>query len=211
MNTKSVALEQLEPKLQPDDLDEAMVNALKLDVDNRAYSTINWHISPPRALQGEEAKRLLLGFIIGVLGKSGKALGCKVGVSTEDDPIEAITTESGFKLNVCSSNKENTLHPKTLEGAGEITNAHGHKPLLMMIHLQKRFHEEWESVSTELVNICDDQGSSIIYSEFSSLENVIESMGFNYSEVRSDAAKLNLTTEIFDWQSANTDIEDCYF
>ena len=81
----------------------------------------------------------------------------------------------------------------------------------MMIHLQKRFHEEWESVSTELVNICDDQGSSIIYSEFSSLENVIESMGFNYSEVRSDAAKLNLTTEIFDWQGANTDIEDCYF
>ncbi|WP_024608567.1 hypothetical protein [Pseudoalteromonas sp. TAB23] len=211
MNTKSVALEQLEPKLQSDNLDEAMVNALKLDVDNRAYSTINWHISPPTALQGEEAKRLLLGFIIGVLNKSGKALGCKVGANTEDETTDAIATESGFKLKVCSSNKENTLHPKTLEGAGEITNAHGHKPLLMMIHLQKRFHDEWEDAGKPLVNICDEHGKSIIYKDFSSLEGVIELMGFNYSEVRSDATKLKLATEIFDWECTDSDIEDCFF
>ncbi|MFC6674301.1 hypothetical protein [Marinobacterium aestuariivivens] len=208
--------EQLDPKLQPDRLDEAMVNAVESDSDaeERTLGTANWLISPPKAMQQEDAKRLLLGFITGVFVKSSKALGFEVEMKKDSDspvPDVLMASVGGFELKVCSTFGENTLHPSTLEGAGEITSAHGHRPLLMMICLQERFQLEWPDVTEPLVTLCDEQGNTISYSNFNSLENAIERMGFDYETVRSDAVKLGLATEQVNWSEIQSDIENCFF
>lgn len=208
--------EQLDPNLQPDSLDEAMVNAVESDSDaeERTFGAVNWLISLPSALQQEGGKRLLLGFITGVFVKNQEALGFKVEMKDDSDqimPEVLMATTGGFELKVCSTHGENTLHPHTLEGAGEISPAHGHKPLLMMICLQERFQQEWAAANEPLVTLCDEQGNTISYSNFNSLENIIERMGFDYDDVRSDAVKLGLATEQVAWSEIKSEIEDCYF
>lgn len=208
--------EQLDPTLQPERLDEALVNAVGSDSDaeERTFSAVNWLISPPTSLQQEGVKRLLLGFITGVFVKNREALGFEVEMQDNPDrlmPSVLMAEAGGFELKVCPTHGENTLHPHTLEGAGEISHTHGHKPLLMLICLQERFQQEWEAASEPLVTLCDEQGNTISYSNFNSLENIIERMGFDYDAVRSDAVKLGLATEKVNWSEIESDIEDCFF
>lgn len=216
MTDNSVVSEQLDPTLQPESLDEALVNAVGSDSDaeERTFGAVNWLISPPSTLQQEEVKRLLLGFITGVFVKNQKALGFQVEMKDGSDrlmPNMLMALAGGFELKVCPTHGENTLHPHTLEGAGEISHAHGHKPLLMLICLQERFQQEWDTATEPLVTLCDEQGNTISYSNFNSLENIIERMGFDYDEVRSDAVKLGLAAEQVNWSEIESDIEDCFF
>ncbi|MDY6929408.1 MAG: hypothetical protein SWN10_20155 [Pseudomonadota bacterium] len=209
-----VASEQTNPELQPDNLGDAMVNAKK-----SGAGVINWLITTPRSIANKEgAKRLLLAFITGVFYKNREKLGFSVKLkktgkdeSTEIMPEILMADDSGFELKVDSSLGENVLHPFTLEGAGEIKPENGHKPLLMLICLQERFRSEWPGADDSLVTLCDEQGNTVEYVNFSSLEPVIERMGFDYDAARADAVKLGLAEKQVDWSSIQSEIEDCYF
>jgi hypothetical protein len=207
--------EQLDPTSQPDRLDEAMVNAVEddFDAEERSSCAVNWLISPPQSMQQEDAKKVLLGFVTGVFVKSSEGMGFKVKMKPSEPPIPDVlmTADGGFELRVSVTPRENVLHPRTLEGAGEISLAHGHKPLLMMICLQERFRSEWTDEKEPLVTLCDEQGNTIEYNNFNSLESVIERMGFDYDLVRKDAVALGLASEQIIWSEIQSDIEDCFF
>lgn len=169
---------------------------------------VNWMIySPEDFVPGE--RKVVLKFIEGVFSEQSKALEFKIDM--QHNVLMADT--SGFELKVCPMNKENTLHPDTLNGAGEILQIHGHKPLLMLIYLKERFQQEWGDVATYLPEVvfCDEQAAIVSYYNFNSLERIIEYMEFDYDAVRRDAVKLGLATEQIDWSKVESDIEDCFF
>ncbi|MCV6020566.1 hypothetical protein OFO93_29055, partial [Escherichia coli] len=103
-------------------------------------------------------------------------------------------TDSGYELGVSTGLGENTIHPATLEGAGELRPEHGHKPLLMLVYLQQRFADDFSNVEKPLVAFCDEQGDTFDYERFDSLKPLIERFGFSYDEVRADAERLGLVS-----------------
>lgn len=105
-------------------------------------------------------------------------------------------TDSGYELGVSTGLGENTIHPATLEGAGELRPEHGHKPLLMLVYLQQRFADDFSNVEKPLVAFCDEQGDTFDYERFDSLKPLIERFGFSYDEVRADAERLGLVSEL---------------
>jgi hypothetical protein len=191
---------------------EQTVNANN-ESEKSLFSTVNWLIAPPSQFQMEGGKEMLKGFIVGAFLKFRKALALEEDgskISEHKLPSVLMKTPSGFKLTVDSTLSENTLHPFTLEGAGEITHADGHLPLLILIALEQRFQNEMVTAEP-LVTFCDEQGNTVSYKKFSSLEQLLQKMGFDYDDVRNDGVKLGLTTEKINLSEIQSDIEDCYF
>ncbi|WP_455692616.1 hypothetical protein, partial [Aeromonas sobria] len=104
------------------------------------------------------------------------------------------------------------IHPDTLEGAGEIRFEHGHLPLLMLIYLQQQYANTFVGVgNAPWVTFCDEQGNPFEYSNFDSLVPFIERFGFSYDEVRKDAERLGLASELIRLAGIETEQEDLFF
>ncbi|MCB5162954.1 hypothetical protein [Marinomonas algarum] len=178
-------------------------------MSNRA---INWLITPPRSL-GINAKEALLSLIKSAFQEGQRLLTENEADASNDEEKSSdfLMDINGFKLELCSSLKENTLDPSSCEGAGEFSHLDGHYPLLIFIYLEKRFREEWKDQDENVVSLCDEQGNIIYYRDFNSLEPVIADMGFDYDEVRNDAAKLGLTTTLVNFSEVTSEIDDCFF
>lgn len=173
---------------------------------------INWLITPP-SCWGKGAKEAFLSLVKSAF-QDGQRLLTENEVDASNDEEKSsdlLIDMNGFKLELCSSLKENTLDPSSCEGAGEFSCLDGHYPLLIFIYLEKRFHEKWKDRDENVVSLCDEQGNIIFYRDFSSLEPIIADMGFDYDEVRNDAAKLGLTTKLVNFSEVKSEIDDCFF
>lgn len=202
-------------------LDEVLVNAEQdvLERDNlvveqtASLRSLNWLLSPPSELPPGDMN-LLKGFVAGVFTKGANLIGFEVARSEGSNdllPSVLMRTESGYELGVTSGHGENTIHPATLEGAGELIPAHGHKPLLMLIYLQQRFATEFSNVTKPLVTFCDDQGEIFKYECFDSLKPLIKRLDFSYDEFREDAERLGLVSKLIRLADIDTEDEDYFF
>lgn len=66
----------------------------------------------------------------------------------------------------------------------------------MLVYLQQRFADDFSNVEKPLVAFCDEQGDTFDYERFDSLKPLIERFGFSYDEVRADAERLGLVSEL---------------
>lgn len=209
---------QIDPELQSVVSVEAMVSAVE-----ETGVAVNWLISPPQ-LQRDGSKpctstekKLLLGFITGVFVTIGRQLGFKVEMDEDSGtvmPKVLLTAGNGFQIRVCSSLEENTIHPESLEGAGEITPVHGHVPLLALLYLQDRFEGEFPEAAGPLVTMCDESGHAFSLSSFDLLyTEVLQRMGFDYDAVFIDAEKVGLIVKMGNWSDPDmeVDVEDFFF
>lgn len=205
----------------PKPLSEAMVNASVSgsDADVNATGVINWMISPPPSLQNKEGRKLLLDFIAGVFLSKREELGYTVKVSNDAESklmpevLMGDVGSDGFAIEVNSSFGVNTLHPDSLEGAGEITSLDGDKPFLMLLCLQERFSAQWPDVTVPLVQFCDEQGNTIDFqsNRMMSLKEIIDRMGFDFNAFWDAAEKIGIAPERVDLSRLSTEIEDFYF
>jgi len=176
-----------------------------------SHRSLNWLLSVPHEI-AEVGTRLVMHLIDEVFAKGADALGFEVVRHAGSDdvlPCVLMKTDSGYVIGVDASLGENSIHPLTLEGAGEICPAHGHKPLLMLVYLQQRLRKYFPGASRPLVAFCDEQGNAFDYQRFDSLEPIIKRLGFCYDEVRADAEKLGLVSELI--RLADIDAGQDYF
>ncbi|MFM5361623.1 hypothetical protein ACET98_11070 [Aeromonas veronii] len=200
-------------------LDEVLVNATTRIVQGLVTvasnptsggGSINWLFTPPSG-----GGQIYKGFILGTFVKAASLIGFTVKRDKSSDeqlPSVLMHTDSGFELRVDRSLGENTIHPDTLEGAGEIRLEHGHLPLLTLIFLQQQYAMTFIGVGdAPWVSFCDEQGNPFEYSNFDSLVPVIERFGFSYDEVRKDAERLGLASELIRLAGIETEQEDLFF
>lgn len=200
-------------------LDEVLVNAttrIVQGLEKVAANTstggcsVNWLSNPPTG-----GGQIYKGFLLGTFAKAADLIGFTVerkDSSDEQLPDVLMRTGSGFELRVDRSLGENTIHPDTLEGAGEIRFEHGHLPLLMLIYLQQQYANTFVGVgNAPWVTFCDEQGNPFEYSNFDSLVPFIERFGFSYDEVRRDAERLGLASELIRLAGIETEQEDLFF
>ncbi len=83
-------------------------------------------------------------------------------------------------------------------------------PLLMLIYLQQRFADDFSNVEKPLVAFCDEQGDTFDYERFDSLKPLIERFGFSYDEVRADAERLGLVSELIRLAEIDAEQEDLF-
>lgn len=200
-------------------LDEVLVNAttrivqgLGKEAPNTSAGgcSFNWLFTPP-----EGGGKIYKDFLNRVFAEAATLIDFKVERDGSSDELLSgalMRTDSGFELRVDRSLGENTIHPDTLEGAGEIRFEHGHLPLLMLINLQQQYAYHFVGVSnTPWVKFCDEQGNPFEYSNFDSLVPFIERFGFSYDEVRKDAERLGLASELIRLAGIETEQEDLFF
>lgn len=174
--------------------------------------SLNWLLSSPVSAT-EHA--LLRGFITGVFVDGASKLGFEV-VREEGSqslmPDVLMRTSTGYELRVKSGASENTICPTILEGAGILTSADGHIPLLMLLYLQRRFEQEFfKDDEKRLVKLCDEEGELFVYDGFDSLEGIILAFGWNYDVVRKAAEGLSLVAERFQLENIECETENFYF
>lgn len=203
-------------------LDEVLVNAETQTVleggnvsagQTASLGSLNWLLSPPSELPPGDIN-LFKGFVAGVFAKGAGLIGFEVARSEGSNdllPSVLMRTDSGYELGVSTGLGENTIHPATLEGAGELRPEHGHKPLLMLVYLQQRFADDFSNVEKPLVAFCDEQGDTFDYERFDSLKPLIERFGFSYDEVRADAERLGLVSELIRLAEIDAEQEDHFF
>lgn len=202
-------------------LDEVQVNAKTKAVvpvgiasndEQVSKYSLNWLLSSPVSA-AENA--LLLAFISGVFADGASKLGFEV--AREDGsqslmPDVLMRTSTGYELLVRSGASENTICPTMLEGAGTLTSADGHIPLLMLLYLQWRFEQEFfKDDEKRLVKFCGEEGDLFVYDGFDSLEEILLPFGWNCDLVRTAAEGLGLVAEPFQLQNIECDTEDSYF
>ncbi|MDV0844458.1 MULTISPECIES: hypothetical protein [Gammaproteobacteria] len=200
-------------------LDEVLVNAttriVQEVVKERAntspvWCSVNWLFTPPPG-GGKIYKK----FLNRVFAEAATLIEFKVERDGSDDEQLSgalMRTDSGFELRVDRSLGENTIHPDTLEGAGEIRYEHGYLPLLILIYLQQQYAYHFVGVSNApWVTFCDEQGNPFEYSNFDSLVPFIERFGFSYDEVRKDAERLGLASALIRLAGIETEQEDLFF
>ncbi len=178
-----------------------------------SLGSLNWLLSPPSELPPGDIN-LFKGFVAGVFAKGAGLIGFEVARSEGSNdllPSVLMRTDSGYELGVSTGLGENTIHPATLEGAGELRPEHGHKPLLMLVYLQQRFADDFSNVEKPLVAFCDEQGDTFDYERFDSLKPLIERFGFSYDEVRADAERLGLVSELIRLAEIDAEQEDHFF
>lgn len=200
-------------------LDEVLVNATTRTIQALVKETpntpaggcsVNWLFTPPAG-----GGKIYKEFLNRVFTEAATLIDFNVERNGSSDDLlsgSLMRTESGFELRVDRSLGENTIHPDTLEGAGEIRVEHGHLPLLMLINLQQQYAYHFVGVSnTPWVTFCDEQGNPFEYSNFDSLVPFIERFGFSYDEVRKDAERLGLASELICLAGIETEQEDLFF
>lgn len=187
---------------------DAEVPAAGLMVDGAA---LNWLLTPP----AEAVPRAMFrGYLNEIFSQGALKLGFEIG---QTDPEQSLLPDvlmhvpGQFELRVEGSLRENTLHPATLEGAGELKALNGHKPLLMLLYLQQRLAQDFSLATNEGLAFCDEQGQTFRYEKFDSLEPLIERFGFDAEQVRRDAEQLGLVAPIIRLAEIQTDAEDFFF
>lgn len=171
---------------------------------NATGAAINWLLSA-RDVESKH-RGSLLPFIVETFNQGATVLGYHT-----DDTRLMVCEDVGFELVVNESLGENTLHPKNLEGAGEITQAQSHLPFLMMLKFQHRIKHEWAHGNKPSLTLCDEQGNVIEYRNFNDLKALIERMNWDYATAYDDAVLLGLAMEAVKWSEIKSEIEDCYF
>lgn len=146
-------------------------------------STISWVLSPPLGLKD---KALLKGFITGVFAR-GTSL---IGLEKCNYPV-LMRTRTDFEIKFSEVPRGNMIVPNTLEGSGEIITEHGHKPLLMLLYLERRFREEFPAHKRGVLSFCTADGKQFDYGQFSDLIR----FGFEPRELRADTERLGLVSE----------------
>ncbi|EGA8339127.1 hypothetical protein ACW6AV_003451 [Edwardsiella piscicida] len=198
-------------------LDEVLINAQRLTVirdgDNGSSSrhcarvvSLSWLLSPPPVRTGRMGA--LSVFITEVFTQGADLLGF------ESTPDVLMKTEEGYSLSVDTALGENTIHPDTLVGAGEILPEHGYKPWLMLVYLQQQFQQRSSEFSDEvkpLVEFCDELGTICDFKRFDSYLPLIQRFCFNHDEVRMDAERLGLVSALINLVAVKTDREDFFF
>lgn len=177
--------------------------------------TINWLLEPAKDLASVPLRK---GFLTSIFSQSASRLGYRFFT----DPYEQPSDDSGmlpnvlmhtgsFTLKVASGLAENAINPITLEGGGEIRSEHGHKPLLMLLLLQKRWREEFNTSEGDAVELCDEQGELLDLSRWDSLAKVAVDAGFDTDQVREDAEAIGLIVPLIRLDKIDVDIDDCFF
>jgi hypothetical protein len=120
-------------------------------------------------------------------------------------------TKTGFELTFSSLPCSNSIDPETLEGSGEIRMEHGHKPLLMLLYLQKWFREEFPKLRTDLLAFATDDGRPFQYRRFDDLKPLVIELGLDTEAVRKDAEQLGLASKVIQFSEIETEVQDHYF
>ena len=82
----------------------------------------------------------------------------------------------------------------------------------MLIYLQQQYANTFVGVgNAPWVTFCDEQGNPFEYLNFDSLVPFIERFGFSYDEVRRDAERLGLASELICLAGIETEQEDLFF
>lgn len=203
-------------------LDEVLVNAETQTVlkegnvsaeQKTSLGALNWLLSPPSELPPGDIN-LFKGFVAGIFAKGAGLIDFEVARNEDSNdllPSVLMRTDSGYELGVSTCLGENTIHPATLEGAGELRPEYGHKPLLMLVYLQQRFADDFSNVNKPLVAFCDEQGDTFVYERFDSFKPLIERFCFNYDAVRADAERLGLVSELIRLSEITTAQDDHFF
>lgn len=182
-------------------------------------TTMSWMLHPPK---DKASIPLRKGFILGVFREcaASGALEFSYGKAVPDDPdhdssgmLPNVLMDTGvFTLKVEKSLDENVIDPDTLEGGGEITAAHGHKPLLMMLYLQKRWREELNVSEGDAIELCDSEANIFSFTRWDSLLPVLEAFGFDENKVRQDAEAIGLVNKLVRLDLIEDEaIEDYFF
>lgn len=123
---------------------------------------------------------------------------------------ELIRTDEGFILTSSPDSmlSENELCTQNFEGVIRIDEAHGYKPLLILLKVQLRL---WEGCGFKALSIADSQGNQILFDRFDHIKQIVKDAGFDYEEVRRHAVALGLTTEIVDLARIESTVDTLYF
>jgi hypothetical protein len=176
----------------------------------------SWLLFPPK---DQSTIPLRKGFIRGVFVEAAKRLGFKHG---EDAPNVEKNDADGYLPNVLMDTgaarivvdrkmQVNEVNPDTLEGGGSFTAVAGHKPFLMLLYLQKRWREEFNTSEGDTIEICDGQLDLINFTNWESLQPFIERFEFDAPSMRVDAEALGLVVSMLDYDAIGCTEMDAYF
>ena len=180
------------------------------DTESKESESLSWMVLPPSL--NEDDKYLLRQILFETFAFGADQFGFGMSGHCESGGLPSSLMDTGsFQLSVKSRTGENSIDPNLLEGAGELRFEHGHRPLLMILYLQKRLKESLPSTGESVVQLADSNGAEITFDRFSKLQPMIEAMGFDFCEVRNDAIKLGLAEEIIDLSSISVPEENFYF
>ena len=180
------------------------------DAESKESESLSWMVLPPSL--NEDDKYLLRQILFETFAFGADQFGFGMSGHCESGGLPSSLMDTGsFQLSVKSRTGENSIDPNLLEGAGELRFEHGHRPLLMILYLQKRLKESLLSTGESVVQLADSNGAEITFDRFSKLQPMIEAMGFDFCEVRNDAIKLGLAEEIIDLSSISVPEDNFYF
>jgi len=176
----------------------------------------SWLLHPPK---DQSVIPLRKGFIRGVFVDAAKRLGFK---HVQDAPDVENNDADGYLPNVLMDTgsarivvdrkmQDNEVNPDTLEGGGSFTAAAGHRPLLVLLFLQKRWREEFNTSEGDTIEICDAQLDLFDFTNWDSLQPFIEAYQFDAPSMREDAVALGLVAPVLDYDAIGCAEMDAYF
>lgn len=145
------------------------------------------------------------------LGLTGDAGAVPAEADTDGILPEILFEDAQCCITVCAGQQNNAFDPSIFEGAGELSGQSGHRPLLVMLLLQRRIGKELGIDGDDVLNICDPDCELLTFTGWDSLLPFIETFGFNAEATRRDAVALGLVVPAINFDAIGTADNDDYF
>lgn len=159
---------------------------------------VNWLLHPPSGVSKERVKMFL-----------GHAL--PADLRDQEQGTVFFSAPSGWNI-VADPVRENAIDLAEGQGAGAISSKDGHEPLLFLLQLQREWARNHEQ---PLITLCDDDGTEMLFNEYSDLLDVLEHLDFDIDkrvdEVRHDAVDMGLVLPKINLATCETDVENFFF